>query len=260
MKDQKPRSVVLVAMSKTARSFVFSCIVAALLLLAHRNRAAAAADSDEQQFDSPRLSALAGNLAGGHREALDQFWSEIDGKGPLIERTADDPGYCWVTFIWRAGPGTRRVNVGGGPAHYESAAWLQRLGETDLWFRTERIRSDARFLYSFQVNRPLRFPPDADKRPPLAPMRHDPLNPRKLREARSILELPAAEPQPWLRRAPEVPAGTLSKRQLYSKQLKQQRTFTVYTPAAYDSGSEDCGLLVLFDGAAFHSDDEISAP
>ncbi len=210
----------------------------------------------EEGFDSSRLTALAKALKAGDHQALDRFWSEMQGKAPLVEPVADDPHASWITFVWRGDSKTRRVNVQGGPASGDFANWMKRLGDTNLWYRTDRIPNDSRFSYFFQVNRPLKFPPHAEKLPPLAPPRADPLNPRKTAsQDRSLVELPDAPPQPWLKRLPEVPAGTLSEHKLTSAVIRDarpgfdhERQFTVYVPANYDPKGQLYGLLVLFDG------------
>lgn len=218
------------------------------------------ADPD-QVFDSPRLAALANRLipgdADGNRAAVDGFLRELQGKGPLIEPTTDDPRTSWITFLWRGDEHTKRMNVQGGPATGDFAPKMTRLADTDLWYRTDRIPNDSRFTYFFQVNRPLRFPPHAERLPPLSPPHADPLNPHKLSgPERSLVELPEAPPQPWNEARPGVAKGSLKERQLQSDVLKDAephleslRKFLVYTPPGYDLLPDKPGLLVMFDGS-----------
>jgi enterochelin esterase family protein len=218
------------------------------------------ADSDEV-FDSPRLAALAKRLIPGaadkNREIVDEFLNGLQGKGPLVEPSGDDPHASWITFLWRGNERTRRMNVQGGPATGDFAPKMARLAETDLWYRTDRIPNDSRFTYFFQVNRPLRFPPHSEKLPPLSPPLADPLNPHKLSNPdRSLVEMLDAPPQPWITRQPNVAKGTLKEHQLQSNALTDTqphldslRKFWVYTPAGYDSLPDECRLLVMFDGS-----------
>jgi enterochelin esterase-like enzyme len=215
----------------------------------------------EEGFDSPRLAALAKELKAGDRAALSRFWEELRGKAPLIEPVADDPHSSWVTFAWRGDGQTRRMNVQGGPASGDWANWMKRLGNTDLWYRTDRIPNDSRFSYFFQVNRPLKFPPHDYKLPPLAPPHADPLNPRQAStQDASLVELPDAPPQPWLQRLPGVPEGALGEHQITSEVVRDakpgfehERRFLVYTPPNYDPRGPACGLLVLFDGQSYRT-------
>jgi hypothetical protein len=58
-----------------------------------------------------------------------------------------DPHRSWVTFVWRGDKQTRSVGLAGGPAPLLGRTPLTRLADTDLWYRTENIRNDARFVY-----------------------------------------------------------------------------------------------------------------
>jgi len=259
-------------MTKVRLGVVAVLLVGLICALKALSLAASSFAEPEEGFDSLRLAALAKALKSGNTSALANFWGELQGKAPLVEPVADDPHACWVTFIWRGDAGTKRVNVLGGPATNDFAAWMKRLGDTDLWYRTDRIPNDARFVYRFQVNRPLRFPPDADKRPPLAPPSPDPFNPRQVPSMDgSLAELPEAPPQPWLRRAPGAPQRVsnlleklvpkrLTEHSIHSDILKQERTFAIYTPPDYDQQGAACGLLVLFDALGSQPDDLLPTP
>jgi enterochelin esterase family protein len=212
---------------------------------------------------SPRLAALAREVKSGDKSGLDRFWQELQDKAPLTEPIADDPKNSWVTFIWRGNDKTRRVTVSGGPPgpQWDGNA-LTLLPGTDLWYRTERIPNDARFLYTFQINWPetrLEDFTSQGKDPPLYLFRLDPLNPREVTvgSLRSLLEMPAAPPEPWLKRLAGIPAGTLNEKTIESSVLKERRKYTVFTPAAYDPKGPPLHLLVLFDGESYFGDDAI---
>jgi enterochelin esterase family protein len=218
----------------------------------------------EESFNSPRLAALARQLTGegtDDQAAIDRFWEEMQGRGPLVEPVANDPHSQWVTFLWRGDNKTERVSVQGGPATAESAGWMKLLANTDLWYRTARIPDDARFVYFFQVNRPLEFQAGAVKLPPVVPPRPDPLNPRTLStQDASLMELSEAPPQPWLEPVPGVPKGELSGHSIKSGILKQERGFTIYAPPNYDPKGGAYRLLVLFDGGDFQRSEQIPGP
>jgi enterochelin esterase-like enzyme len=223
------------------------------------------AKEPEVTLESPRLAALAKELKSGTKAALARFWQEIQDKAPLLETIATDAGHVWVTFVWRGTEKTRGVVLNGGLSSAKDKV-LAQLEGTDLWYLTERIPRDARFSYHFEINRPAKVPADLASQmrlmsqcPPLL----DPLNPRDVTVQgmlASLVELPGAPPQPWLKRLPGVPEGKLSAHKIKSEVLKQERAFTVYTPANYDPKGEPCGLLVLFDGPFYESADEIPGP
>ena len=246
-------------MTKKRTAALITSIVALISVIgafALKSTTAWEIEEPEEGFDSPRLAALANAIKAGDQAALDGFWEEIQGRGPLVEPVAGDPHLTTVSFVWRGDNRTRRMNVQGGPATGDFANWMKRLGNTDLWYRTDRIPNDSRFAYFFQVNRPLKFPPHAEKLPPLAPPLADPLNPRKTAsQDRSVLELADAPPQPWLQRQPGVSKGALIEHKLTSQIIRDakpgfdhERHFMVYTPPNYDPKGQRYGLLVLFDG------------
>ena len=183
-------------------------------------------------------------------------------KGPLTEPIADDPKNSWVTFMWRGNSKTWRVHLRGFEPTGSSDTQFALLPGTDLWYRTERIPNDARFAYIFRINcdeaGPEAYAGQAQDAP-LIVSHLDPLNPREATVGPlfSLLEMPAAPPEPWRKRLAGVPAGTLTEKTIESTILKERRKFTVYTPATYDPKDPPLRLLVLFDGSSYFDDDLI---
>jgi len=223
-------------------SFAFALIVS---VTSARSQSATAGVAIPH-YDSPRIVALAANLAKGDEGALARFWREIDGKAPLIESVEDDPRYCWVTFVWRGNSKTQKVGLLGDLPYADRAMWyMMRLGNTNLWFKTERIPRDARFGYLINEN-------DTGYGP-------DPLN-SHFQSGRSIAELPGAPDEPWIREIPGAPKGTVTKEIFKSEILKEDRAISVYLPASYVSDGESFNLLVVFDGESYGRDGAVPAP
>src|SRR5262245_18028448 len=104
----------------------------------------------EEKFDSPRLATLAKEVKAENRAAIEAFWLEMKDKAPLLEPIASEEKFFWVTFVWRGDSNIKRVGMFGGlPAGGEGPASLARLMDTELWYRTIRMRNDARFTYNF---------------------------------------------------------------------------------------------------------------
>jgi enterochelin esterase family protein len=215
--------------------------------------------SQDKHFDSPRLRALVKQLSasksGDSRAVIESFWRETQGRCPLVESIEGEKRFSWITYLWRGDEDTRSVSLSGGPtsASGDSVKWLTRLEGTDIWYLTERIPNDARFIYSFQINRPTVLPADLSVRGTLLfdLAKADPLNPHGAGPRASLVELPGAPPQPWLERKPGVPEGQLSGAQVIkSTILGQDRTIKVLVPAGYDSAQKARGLLIMFDGEA----------
>lgn len=219
---------------------------------------------------SPRIGALAGELARGNIGALAAFWDEVQTSGtPLVEAYDPQTRQCLVTWVWRgvtadAGADadvTHRVELEHA-LHLpdEMETHLQRLGETDLWFRTWRLRSDVRTSYAFTVNGSdmRRRPKPGDERTDFA----DPFNPDhhaqgtdlpgvwggEEADRSSTLVLPDAEQLPWLDARRAMPAGEVTQHTLRSEILNNERQVWVFTPAGTDDASEPANLLVILDG------------
>jgi enterochelin esterase family protein len=197
----------------------------------------------QEAVESIRLLKLKNELQHGNQSALEQFWAEAKGKTPLIEKFPNDEGLLLVTFFWRGGSEISSVLLQGGPPT-EQKKWLARLANTDLWFRTDLVPQDARFTYGFEVRTNQNNPPEGD------PLR-DPLNNHQF-DGRSFVELPAAPPQPWIKRLPGVPEGKITLSKIQSKCLNAERDIGVYTPAAYSPKGRPCNILIVFDGQAYH--------
>ena len=228
------------------RSLVLLAICTSVSVSYARPQNPTADAATKPHYESPRIATVAAELASADRDAVARFWKELDGKAPLIECVGDDVRYCWVTFVWRGNLKTQKVGLLGDLPYQDRAKWyMARLGDTDLWFKTERIPRDARFGYLISEN-------DTGYRP-------DPLN-RHQFAGRSVVELPDAPEEPWIREVPEVPKGTLIKGSLKSDVLKEDRAVSVYLPHGHASGGESFNLLVVFDGESYDRDGAVPTP
>jgi Domain of unknown function (DUF3327) len=115
---------------------------------------------------SPRLAALSEALEVGGVLALERFWATIAQEGtPLIEPVPEAPDHLLVTFLWQAHEPVDHVvlisPLGNGWwwKHF-TESMLLRLGQTNLYYRTYQLRSDARFLYQLSPNDVLLHPAD----------------------------------------------------------------------------------------------------
>ncbi|MFY9561207.1 MAG: alpha/beta hydrolase-fold protein [Terriglobales bacterium] len=217
--------------------------------------------TDQPLLHSPRLVTLEKQLKSGDAAALDNFWREVKQQGtPLVEPIPGDDQRVLVTFLWHAKTPIKNVVLVDGPAadDYPNNE-LTHLEGTELWYRTYRIRSDARFYYSFSVNDPLTFPTTDEEQAQRSPQ-PDPLSrhiittpkdeddPNDKEETGSALELPGAPSQPWVAARPGVSAGAVALHRFKSALLNNERRVWVYTPPGYSTKANPYGLLVLFMG------------
>src|SRR5439155_16705942 len=110
---------------------------------------------------------------------------------------------------------------------------MLQLAETDLWFRTYRVSSMARFTYGLSLNHPMpSLPSPREVDAWIAAAQPDPLNPKHYSApCPSVAELPDARPQSWIRHRSNVLSGMLRQEAFRSKVLNNSRTIAIYTPA-----------------------------
>lgn len=224
-------------------------------------------DTAKKLLISPRITALQEALTARDRNALDGFWQEVATHGaPLVEPIEDEPDYRLVTFLWRDRGQTRNVVVIQGPAYWGD--WynnmLTPLPQSDLWYKTYRLRSDMRTGYWLSLNDPLiPLHEIEDERAHWSKYQLDPLNPRTHTYPKddelpddedftfSLLELPDAPAQPWIVPRPHVPQGKVEMFRFRSQILDNERRVWIYTPPGYMASGEPYDLLLVFDGLAY---------
>lgn len=217
-----------------------------------------AQNSDHQ---SPRMAGLKKEVESGNRAALESFWQDVAKQGtPLVEPVPNDDRHVLLTFLWRAKEDIRNVVVVGGVAGYDfSENQMIRLLDTDLWYRTYKVRNDARFSYNLSLNDSLVSFAKLDLSDQkvlmqrISTFKTDPLNSKTYigMPASSIVELAGAPPQPWIKRSTDTPAGKLEEKRIKSAILNNERKAWVYTPPGYNTDGAAYGLMVLFDGVAY---------
>ena len=203
------------------------------------------AQTSKPEILSPRLAALQQGITKDRSGALSLFWEEVAGHAPLIEPYPADNRLVLLTYIWR---GSQSSSVGVmGDVPIDSSYGLQRLEDTDVWFRTERIPKDARFGYLLCDN--------------LKGCAKDPLNPKWWNAiGRSVVELPDAPSEPWITVNSAVPQGRLTMQKLDSKILGEERPIAVYTPPGFAKGNGPYNLLIVFDGQGYGIDKNSPIP
>ena len=214
----------------------------------------------KEKFTSPRIAKLRKDVESGNDGAVTAFWSEIDKQGaPLIEPMDGNHSDNLVTFLWRARGETRNVFILWFPFSVAKPDDYQmlHLSNTDLWYRTLKIRRGARFAYQLSPNDPLTFDESSFARATTA--QADPLNPHHWFENpgntkfeyQSIVEMPDAKPQPDIAKRTGVPVGNVEKKRIKSELLKNERDLSIYTPPGYRRDGQPNALLVVFDEGAY---------
>jgi enterochelin esterase-like enzyme len=196
--------------------------------------------------DSPRLRRLQQELAERGRSAVDDFWQECAGKCPLVE-AGDDPSRALVTILWRGGDNLRRIEVRGGPQE-GSRRPFERLAGTDVWYHSELLPLDSRFVYGLIVTQRAGQQGDSDAADEALEQTYplDPLNSRVFNGG-PVVELREAPIDRWHDLPSGMPRGETQHVTVASAALSEERGITVYTPAAFDPAQRHA-VVVLLDG------------
>ena len=211
---------------------------------------------------SPLISRLETDIADGKKNSAPDFWKFVEANGtPLIEPLPGDKKNSLVTFIWRGDSETQ--NVLNQSLFYPLMMvrrQLKRIGETDVWYRTDKVPNDARFTYQFSVNDPrLPIPDPYDWLKFKVPLFTDPLNNRKFFYPKdpddpddydsdaSLVEMPEAIKSPYLTPQQNVRKGEVELTRYKSAILANERRIWYYTPPDY-SPKKKYPLVIFLDG------------
>ena len=199
---------------------------------------------------SERIRQLSRDVQQGRTDAVNQFWREVTGKGPLVESVQGNDQDLLVTFLWRETFETHNVLVGWPMAAFRpDDYYMSRLPNTDVWYKTIRVRRGSRFSYVLTPNDRLEdswFPRRLD---PLNP-RVSPEDPNSTIDLSSVLETQGAPDDTWFRSTP-TKRGTVEQKTFKSQLLKNEREMWVYTPPGYASPAGPYPVVVLFDGFTY---------
>lgn len=242
--------------------FLFAAAMTATLITI------ATADDFQGVPQSPRLATVLSETHAGNARSVQDLWEEMSEHGtPLVESIAGDPDHVLLTFLWRGDDQTENVVLfsplttradSGFSADQLPRAKMTRLPQTNIWYKTFAIRRDVHLSYYLSPNDTLTSASSRKYPEDWASLQPDPLNPNQLilphdgeDWVRSTVDLPGAEPVPWIAPQADSPKGKMETVFLQSEYLGNERRFWVYTPPAYSTTQDPYGLLVLFDGWSY---------
>jgi enterochelin esterase family protein len=169
--------------------------------------------------------------------AVDKFLADRQGKGPLIEAIDGNASEMRVTYFLLGDDDTEYAFMGGGPDFM--GLLMNRVGATNLFFVTQVVPTDARFVYSFNLTNVKRAGPEREV-----------VVKEVVHVGDSVLVMRDAAPQPYLTPRSGVPRGKTVQTTIQSSFLNEERFISVYTPASYDDGTA-ATLLIVFDGREY---------
>src|SRR5271156_4256065 len=132
--------------------------------------------------DSASIAKLRHQVQSGDAGAVNKFWVAVHKSGaPLVEEVPGEKDFSLLTFLWHGNDQTRNVVIFDGVAGFEAKDRMLHLAGTDVWYKTYRVRNDARFAYNLSPNDSLQsldeIKGDQAMRDRLAMLQVDPLNP-----------------------------------------------------------------------------------
>lgn len=164
----------------------------------------------------------------GDPKAVDRFLAKRKGRDPILEAVPINDSEMRVTYVVAGDQDTERVLMGGGPDFF--GIYLRRLGKTNLFFGTQTVPNDSRFVYAFNLFKTHRAGA------------HGEVEVQEVIHSDDyLLEMPNAPPQPYIVAKDRVAKGKTARTTITSAYLSEERNLTVYTPAGYD-GTTPCNL------------------
>ena len=158
---------------------------------------------------SESIANLRHQIESGDAAAVNKFWSAVHRHGaPLAEKIPGQKNFSFLTFLWHGNDQTRNVVIFDGVAGFDAKDRMLHLEGSDVWYKTYRVRNDARFAYNLSPNDSLQsfdeVKGDQAMRDRLAMLQIDPLNPHRCPTTfgaygaeSSYVELPGARPLVW---------------------------------------------------------------
>jgi len=163
-------------------------------------------------------------------------------------------------MIWKGREDIKKVAVFGEAFGFNTSEnQLERLLDTDLWFRTYKARRDSRSFYIFFINEP-----DNDDVPfDELDTRIDPFNSNKyicitdekypdepylMKKEESLVEMPDFIENIWVKERKDNKKGRIEMINFKSEILDNERRIWIYTPYNYSKDREPYNLAIFTDG------------
>lgn len=227
------------------------------------------AKSIGEPAESPKINALKNELEKGNTKALDEFWKDIKKTGaPIFENIPEDKNNVLVTFIWEEKEKINNVAICFTDIKDFETNQMQKLLNTNLWYKTFKTKGNIRNTYALSPNEPLKNGSDfkGTYREWLAyqtKWKTDPLNPGTFIDdpapygsgiSTSVIVGPTATPHPYLYdiKQADVLQGKVDSFSIASKIMNEDRPIWIYTPADFKPGNKQkYPFLVQTDGETF---------
>ena len=216
------------------------------------------------------ISRIQNDIKVNKNEAVSKFWKEIEKIGtPIFEEIEGDDKYNLITFLVREDEEVENIVCFSIFVTEDiKEGLLERIEDTNIYFKSYRMLKGIRETYNFSKNNPLE---------PKDPVENifmynkdlgffDSLNSKQTSwkvNGNHVLfnEIisPDAPPQPWYGERTNIDHGKIEEFTSYSEKLIGKRQILVYTPPNYSEDHSPYHFLLLFDGLIFEEKAKVSS-
>lgn len=207
-------------------------------------------------MESSIIKKLKNNLA-SNNNYIEEFWEKIKEVGtPIIEDIQGEEKYSLVTFLYEGDNSTKNVFIYGSvPGYRYSENVMENLENTNVFYKTYKVRNDVKFKYNFSIN----YDFDNDYKKIKKNSIIDHLNPKTVvfikdegdchseETTNSLVELKNVKKDYWTTHREKSHSGNIALKEVYSEELKENRRVWIYMPKCYEEGKE-YKVLFLTDG------------
>ncbi|WP_346938721.1 alpha/beta hydrolase-fold protein [uncultured Clostridium sp.] len=193
---------------------------------------------------------------------IEEFWRDVEEQGtPLIENIKGDDNNVLITFLYRGKDINNVMIYGGVPGFRYNENIMEHIENTDVWFRTYKVRNNVKFKYNFSLN--YEFDDDYKKIKKNSVV--DVLNPNEFvfpkdeenseseESISSLVMMPKVKKELWTELREYTKKGEVKLYRLHSDILGGSRRIWTYVPYGYKEIKEPCKLLILSDGFEYLS-------
>ncbi|MFX1420510.1 MAG: alpha/beta hydrolase, partial [Promethearchaeota archaeon] len=218
---------------------------------------------------SPMILRLQEKIKLNKEDEVSEFWKEIEKKGtPIFEEIEGDNKHNIITFLAREEEKVENIVCNNFFVTDDiKDGILERIDNTNIYFKSYKILKGIRDTYCLSKNNPLE-PKDPTenvfKYPNL--VFSDPFNPKfyqfkvdGFQLPLNVFESPDAPSQPWYGERTDIKHGKINEFTSYSEILNNKRQILVYTPPNYSKDSSPYHVLLLFDGIQFEEIAKVSS-
>ncbi|WP_010299378.1 esterase [Clostridium senegalense] len=105
----------------------------------------------DKEFSSYKISELEEKIKDGDINAINKFWEYVKKHGaPLIEKVHGDKENVLVTYIYKQTEPIENILIFGSfPGYNYEENLMKKLLNTNVWFKTYKVRNDVKFKYNF---------------------------------------------------------------------------------------------------------------